>query len=252
MRKLVLIALIAVASVLVLPTGAAVAGGPTSVLVVNHDGSRAAAALTGSTAYDELASSLDVWNQPSGESRGPGDFMNASIRLTWLIHDVNPWRIDGVVVDGETFWVSTVVNHDGSLFDQPAVWHRPKDPALLRATLTEMGILGSAPTSTPDASTATTPSHAAAAAPTRPGTAATTTAPNSSGVPFPLAATIGLLGLALGALLPRPRRLHHRRSGGADPLPPGPPEPSPEVHLPPKLPVVDFTDDPGPARAQAG
>jgi hypothetical protein len=244
MRKLVLIALIAVASVLVLPTGPAVAGGPTSVLVVNHDGSRAAAALTGSTAYDELASSLDVWNPPSGETREPGDFMNTSIRLTWMIHDVNPWRTDGIVVDGETFWVSTVVNHDGSHFDQPAVWHRPKDPALLRATLTEMGILGSAPTSTPDTSTATTPSQAAAA--TRPG-AATTTAPGSSGVPFPLAATIGLLGVALGALVAGPRPLH-RRSGRADPRPP---EASPEVHLPPKLPVVDFTDDPGGARAQA-
>ena len=52
------------------------------------------------------------------------------MRLTWLIHDMQIWRIDTVHLTGQDgIWVETVVelSGDGDVFDQPARWHRPQD-----------------------------------------------------------------------------------------------------------------------------
>lgn len=133
---------LAAALVVALPQAAALAGGPTSVILVNHEGARAAAAVTGSPAYDALARSLDAFNPPTGTENGPAQFMDQPIRLTWLIHDVTAWRVDGIAIRPDGVWVSTAMTVDGStLFDQPAVWHQPADPDLLLTTLTTLGIL---------------------------------------------------------------------------------------------------------------
>jgi hypothetical protein len=142
-----------------------VAGGPTSVLIVNYGQSRASGALTGSTAYENLSRALDAMSEPKGETRSRDDFMSSEIRLTWMIHDVSPWRVDALFLDGKDVWVSTTMSYDGaSLFDKPAVWHRPADARLLLATLTSLGVIGALPAS------ATTPqadATAAAAPPAR-------------------------------------------------------------------------------------
>ncbi|MDN5796075.1 MAG: hypothetical protein L0H79_10040 [Intrasporangium sp.] len=93
------------------------AGGPTSVLVVNYDGARAAAALTGSTAYENLSRALDVGTdeQPTGDPAAPAAFMGTQLRIVWLIHDVSPWRIDVLRFDNGAIWVATVVSWEGKL-----------------------------------------------------------------------------------------------------------------------------------------
>ena len=122
----------AVAAGLIVLVGAAPpasAGGPTSVLVVDYAGSRAGAALTGSAAYADLEKALSPYEPPSGDRTAPASFMGTNLRLTWLIHDVTPWRIDAVTVDGTDVWVETTMSVDGStdLFSAPSVRHRATD-----------------------------------------------------------------------------------------------------------------------------
>jgi hypothetical protein len=194
---------------LVLGATPALAGGPTSVLIVNYDGSRAAAALTGSQDYEDLVKSLDALSSepPRGETAAPSAFMGTEIRLTWLDHEVNPWRLDALRLDGDQVWVNTVVSWEGDLFDHPGVWHRPADEALLRATLTSMGILGpitpASGSSTPRDLPAATAGDVSPARPVPGGSATAGSSPSAgaagsaSGPAWALAAT-GLVGLLLG------------------------------------------------------
>src|SRR6476469_6479772 len=146
MRRLTLLVAAVAAALLVASAPPASAGGPTSVLAVDYDGSRAAGALTGSPAYANLEKALDAYNAPTGDAMPAASFMDSQVRLTWLIHDVTPWRVDAVIVDGGDVWVETSMNlADGKdLFQAPAVLHRPKDAALLLATLTSLGVYGDA------------------------------------------------------------------------------------------------------------
>lgn len=152
MRRLIVLVITFAAGLLVLAAPPASAGGPTSVLIVNHDGFRAAGALTGSRAYEDLSRALDTMNPPVGEATPPGGFMDANIRLTWMIHDVTPWRIDAVTIDGDEVWVSTTMTPEGGGGDQGGTRHKAKDADLLIATLGALGILGDTSRSTPSAS----------------------------------------------------------------------------------------------------
>jgi hypothetical protein len=231
-------------AVLVLGATPASAGGPTSVLVVNYDGSRAAAALTGSRTYEDLGTALDVFSgeQPSGEASAPADFMGTELRLTWLVHDVVPWRLDALRLDGEHIWVNTVVSWEGDLFDQPGVWHRPADQALLRATLTSMGVLGPAvsesnsPTSRAGRPTAAlTTAGTAPAAPAE--SVARGSAPGADPDSRPVWAMAGtaLVGLVIGwsgHRFTRRRAARQADDHAGDPLPKGAEAEGP-AHLPP-------------------
>jgi hypothetical protein len=91
--------------------GTSYAGGPTSVLVT-QPGADAAALYYDDAAYDAL---LDVL--PAGGTIGkplPPGGGGTDYHLTWLIHDVTPWRFDRVRVhrDG-TAWVSTTFEAGG-------------------------------------------------------------------------------------------------------------------------------------------
>ena len=66
MRRFIVLVITALAGLVLFPANPAHAGGPTSVLVVDHDGRHAAGALTGSSAYDSLARALDIENPPNG------------------------------------------------------------------------------------------------------------------------------------------------------------------------------------------
>ena len=208
----------------------AAAGGPTSVLVVNYDGARASGALTGSKAYDDLSSALDVFNTPVGESRPGESFMSSQVRLTWMIHDVTPWRIDAIYLDGTTVWVSTAVSQDGrNLFDVPAVWHQPKDPDMLLSTLASMGVLGSVPADV------SSPSRAGSAgqAPTPAAPASASTQPAAaSGPAWWLTAAIAVAALGVGLLLGRAGRRAVAQGGAS--VPAG--APSGDAGMPPGAP----------------
>lgn len=204
MRRLATLAsaLIAPLTAIAVVTAAApaVAGGPTSVLVVNYSGARAAAALTGSEAYAALERALDPYQQPTGETLPDAAFMEAEIRLTWMVHDVTPWRIDAVVVQGKDVWVETTMNlgTGADLFESPTVRHRPKDAALLMATLTSLGVLGVSPEATPAPVADTVAGHE----PGTPGGSVSSNGSNGSngsdGVPWWALVMTAVLALGLG------------------------------------------------------
>src|SRR5918995_1568757 len=101
----VVLALTASLVALVGLSGTSYAGGPTSVLVT-QPGADAAALYYDDAAYDALAGLLPA-EETRGKSLPPGGG-GTDYNLTWMIHDVVPWRFDRVHVapDG-TAWVST-------------------------------------------------------------------------------------------------------------------------------------------------
>jgi hypothetical protein len=222
MRRLFTLVLTVMAALLVLTAPPATAGGPTSVLIVNYDGSRAAGALTGSTAYDDLSRALDVMNTdvmntPVGESAPPGDFMESRIRLTWMIHDVTPWRIDAVTIDGDDVWVNTMLTA-GEVPTGSGTWHRAKDAQLLLDTLGALGVLGT--TSSPAPGSPAT-SGGAADSPTATGTvAARVDPPRTTTAEWTFAMAGALVALCGGVLLGRrtaPSRARERVPGDTRP-----------------------------------
>lgn len=247
MRRTVALAAALVAALLLVVAPPAGAGGPTSVLVVNYSGNRAAGALTGGAAYAALAEALDVYNRPTGASSPPASFMEASVRLTWMIHDVTPWRIDALVVDGDDVWVETVMDTDTgkSLFETAAIRHRAADAALLLSTLRELGVYGAPATAADGASRrAAVDAAAAADAATHAGQPATTaqgptspSAPSSPGaVPWWASAGAAALTLGLGLVLGRRHASPSRQGTNPEPQDADPPS-GREV-------PVDFTPDP--------
>ena len=115
MRRILAVALLALAAATGLPATAH-AGGPTSVLVT-QPGVSAAGLYYTDEAYDELLGLL-----PTGETRGkelpPGG--GVAYSLTWMVHDVMPWRFDRVSVHGDgTAWVATTFSADATTGWQP-------------------------------------------------------------------------------------------------------------------------------------
>ena len=140
--------------------------------------------------------------------------MGTQLRLTWMIHDVNPWRLDAVTIDGADVWVETTVDESGggNLFETAGVRHRPKDADLLVETLTTLGVYGPATATarpTPTAAAPVVTGPAAAVAASAPGGE-----PARTGPPW-AAALAGALMLGLGVVLGR----RARRAGRPSPSP---------------------------------
>ena len=214
MRRFIVLVITAVVGLMLLPATPANAGGPTSVLVVDHGGGHAAGAVTGSSAYDSLAQALDVWDPPTGDRRSADSLMANPIRLTWMIHDVQPWRVDALTIEGSDVWVSTLLMQGGeTLFSTStsaaeAVWHRPANTALLLKTLTDLGVLGGDAATSPPATTGSiAPVTASEAAPSE---------PSSRGVPPTALALVAALSFCLGALGGRALRLRRREASSSE------------------------------------
>lgn len=104
MRRILATVVLALAAALGLPA-ASDAGGATSVLIT-QPGSDAGALYVSDAAYDALLGLLPV-DETRGKQVPPGESV-ADYNLTWLVHDVMPWRFDRVAVfDDGTAWVST-------------------------------------------------------------------------------------------------------------------------------------------------
>ncbi len=143
---LAVVAMLAVALITAVP---AAAGGPTSALLaVPGEGATASLYYTDPD-YDALAGLVGVESggigvgdpgtvDDSGRSHenGPG------VTVTWLVHDVTPWRIDRIYVGGEGApWISTQVGAEtGSVWDGPVVWHQPDNAVALVALLDRLGV----------------------------------------------------------------------------------------------------------------
>jgi hypothetical protein len=129
-----------VVTIFLLAAPAAWAGGPTSVILVSPGTSRTAALYNSDTDYTALNRALgeETPLQPDPGAPdlhgGPG---SAAINVTWLMHDVQVWRIDHVFLtaDGGP-WVETYSSYLGDIqFDQSGIVHRPANPEALRSLL---------------------------------------------------------------------------------------------------------------------
>ena len=196
MRRFLSLTLALVAGFFVLSVPSSVAGGPTSVLLVNYETGRSAAALNGSSAYTELQSILGDDNRPAKSVTPPGvvEQSDAGVRLVWLIHDINPWRIDNVHVVGSDVWVETYLGTSGAdPYAQSPIWHQPARGADLVTSLTALGVLG---TGTSDAG------GSRARRGCRTGAATDMVSePSTSGVSWALATGLAAGGVLVGGVL---------------------------------------------------
>jgi hypothetical protein len=140
-----------VLAVLLAVPGTAWAGGPTSVLLVSPTTGRAAALHTSDPAYAELEALL---SGPGGPVLGePEDGLGQYVTATWLVHDVDVWRIDRVsldptdgirvltrIADGTSTDLSEGLR-PGQTGGPGAIWHRPADQAALAALFDRLGLL---------------------------------------------------------------------------------------------------------------
>lgn len=143
MRRILAIALLALAAATGMPA-AAHAGGPTSVLVT-QPGVSAAGLYYTDEAYDDLLRLL-----PTDETRGKEVPPSGGVtyNLTWLVHDYMPWRYDHVSVDGDgSAWVATTFTTDAT-----AGWQQVGEGTelfdLLQGVLADRATTGEAATKT--------------------------------------------------------------------------------------------------------
>ncbi|MFH9851805.1 hypothetical protein ACH4NV_02870 [Streptomyces althioticus] len=145
------------------------AGGPTSVLIVSATTGRTASLHYADKRYTELERLLGPMHQ--GTRTEPPRLATASgqhINVTWMVHDVTPWRVDQIALPdgGQDVWIHTSTRiTDGN----DGVWHRATSPAKLRALLAQLGVTStgvSAPAAQPapreDLLVAPTPAAASA------------------------------------------------------------------------------------------
>lgn len=201
------------------PVGRAAAGGPTSALLtVPGEGATASLYYT-DPEYDALAGLVGIEGDGVGtvdrsgqeHDKGPG------IRVTWLIHDVTPWRVDHIYLEGEGApWIATqATSGEGNIWDAPVQWHQPDSPRELEALLDELGVarasLEAGPfTGVPGADSAPPPEPAQDTAP-EPSPATRASTERDTAVWWALA---GLLVGALGSWLLVPRLRNNEASRG--------------------------------------
>jgi hypothetical protein len=118
---------------------AAFAGGPTSVIMVDPGTGKTAAMYTQDIDYGALLGAVGEIPSPVPAGTpdmhgGPG---TSAINITWLVHDVQVWRIDHVFLTGEGGpWIETFESNGEAIgFDQRGVVHNAANPEALRALL---------------------------------------------------------------------------------------------------------------------
>ncbi|NEA99828.1 hypothetical protein G3I78_12285 [Streptomyces sp. SID13726] len=121
---------------------AASAGGPTSVLVVSPESGETASLYFSDEEYGELERLLGPLGVGTRVKPPEANLQVArQINVTWLVHDVSPWRLDQVfpLSEGNAVWIHTTNNMPESM---NGTWHRTKNPAQLRALLKDLGVMG--------------------------------------------------------------------------------------------------------------
>ncbi|MEU9285865.1 hypothetical protein AB0D57_14355 [Streptomyces sp. NPDC048275] len=133
-----------VLSAVLLGASPAMAGGPTSVLVVSPESAETTALYHSDKEYGEL---MRLLGEPgSGTSEEPpgldGGNGGRQINVTWMLHDVSPWRVDRVYPDtprSKEVWIHTATN----MQSMNGYWHKAEHPAQVRALLKKLGVMGS-------------------------------------------------------------------------------------------------------------
>ncbi|MEV5998407.1 hypothetical protein AB0M25_03750 [Streptomyces griseomycini] len=118
------------------------AGGPTSVLVVSPGSEETASLYYSDEEYGELERLLGPPGRGTREKPPEADL--ASVRLinvSWMLHDVTPWRVDRVFLGGmgEEVWIHTAARLTESANGH---WHRAEYPSDVHKFLFELGVMG--------------------------------------------------------------------------------------------------------------
>ncbi|MEU9398629.1 hypothetical protein [Streptomyces sp. NPDC048242] len=123
----------------------AAAGGPTSVLVASPESQQTTSLYNSDKEYETLLRLLGPENK-GARKLPPEATMDMSyarqINVTWMAHDMAPWRIDRVFpVDTKpgTVWIHTVRDLPEST---NGYWHRAERGAELTALLKKLGVMG--------------------------------------------------------------------------------------------------------------
>jgi hypothetical protein len=186
-----------------LAAGPAAAGGPTSVMLSVPGEGRMAALYTTDADYGRLADAVGAFGTAPAPAKGshpsPG---SPYVTLTWLIHDVSPWRVDRVHAAADGLWLATQTSTDGAdIWAGSEVWSLPSNPKELDALLVRLGVhpaKGSVPAGTSVGASPGSAGFPASVADDAPA-AETASAPESdAGTPGLLWAALGLVaGVAL-------------------------------------------------------
>jgi hypothetical protein len=124
--------------------GSASAGGPTSVLIVSPGSGETASLYHSDQRYGELEQQLGAPGSWTAEKpAAPDTVLGAQINVTWMLHDVTPWRVDRVhlAAGSKDVWIHTAENLDRST---NGAWHRAEHPTELRDLLDGLGVKGEA------------------------------------------------------------------------------------------------------------
>jgi len=126
------------------------AGGPTSVLLAAPGNQRTAALYNSDREYAALERLLGTPARGSREQPPEVELMAADqINVTWMVHDVMPWRIDRVhrMARGKDVWIFRTTDVERQARGS---WYRAARPDELRALFDDLDLTGG-PTSTPGA-----------------------------------------------------------------------------------------------------
>ena len=226
--------------VLLAPPGPASAGGPTSVMLSVPGEGRTASLYYTDDAYEQLSALVGVSGSGSAgtaDPSGDGHESGIPVTVTWLVHDVEPWRVDRIYLGGEEGpWIATqeVLGGTTPIWDAPVIWHQPSDGKELTQLLNRLGVGQTGRAAEPASATEPEPTVPASV---EPAATAPTPAPSDDGSDTSAGdrAWWGLGGLAGGVLLAagwtraRSTRLRDRADGGADGGGDGGADPHPEL-----------------------
>ncbi|MDQ0941270.1 hypothetical protein [Streptomyces sp. V1I1] len=144
MRLLVrLAALVTVLALTWVLAPGAVAGGPTSVLITSPESSETASLYYSDTDYTALLNLLGDGPTKGQTDRPPSLDMAVDARqinVTWMVHDVQPWRVDRVYPRDRAgaVWIHTAREMES----QRGYWHQARQPAGLSGLFKKLGLMG--------------------------------------------------------------------------------------------------------------
>ncbi|GAA3498813.1 hypothetical protein GCM10019016_059160 [Streptomyces prasinosporus] len=120
------------------------AGGPTSVLVVSPQSEETASLYYADEEYGELERLLGPAGAGTREKPPEADLAAARlVNVTWMVHDVTPWRVDRVFLGdmGEEVWI-----HTAARLTEPVNghWHRAEYPSDVHKFLFGLDVMGEA------------------------------------------------------------------------------------------------------------
>lgn len=121
----------------------AVAGGPTSVLLSSPESGETTALYYTDAEYEKLTALLGPAGTDGQRERPPSLDTATGTRLinvTWMIHDVQPWRVDRVyAAEGvDAVWIHTSTETGA----EQGTWYRAGKPEELTGLLTKLGLMG--------------------------------------------------------------------------------------------------------------